>query len=102
MKIPYAGDTLKVYNELVNTNELDISVDNESSKNSFGNYKKPYWELGNWNFSYLRNADDSNKAINMSRIFGNYFIVEFTFKEKVNPYSKYKVEFEELKYSLSR
>lgn len=102
MKIPYAGDTLKIYNELVNTNELDISVDNESSKNSFGNYKKPYWELGNWNFSYLRNADNFNKASNMSRIVGNYFIVEFTFKEKVNPYSKYKVEFEELKYNLSR
>lgn len=102
MIIPYAGDTLKVYNDLTNTSELDITVDNESSKNSFGNYKKPYWELGNWNFSYLRNYNESNKASNMSRIIGNFFIVEFTFKEKINNSAKYKIEFEELKYSLSR
>ena len=100
--IPYAGDTLKVYNDLTNTSELDITVDNESSKNSFGNYKKPYWELGNWNFSYLRNYNESNKASNMSRIIGNFFVVEFTFKEKINDSAKYKIEFEELKYSLSR
>lgn len=100
--IPYSADFLKVYNNQVNTGELDILIDKEEDKNVFCNYKKPYWELGNWNFSYLRNniAKYANygDAFNMSRMFGNYFVVEFTFSNG----DDLKVEFEELKYNITK
>ena len=55
-----------------------------------------------WNFSYLRNKiGDSSiviPAAMMSRIFGNYFIVEFVFD---NADSR-RIEFEELNYTLSK
>lgn len=99
---PYSGDLLKVYNDLVNTYDLDILIDNEAEKNLFCNYTKPYWELGMWNYSYLRNnianrlkyGDD----FTMTRIFGNYFIIEFTF----NNNDGLKVEFEELKLGITK
>lgn len=101
-KVPYSGDIVKVYNNETNTGDLDITVDDEVNKNVFANFDKPYWELGVWNYSYLRNniskfptgpTDDQ-----MTRIFGNYFIVEFTF----NNQDKRKVEFEELSYNISK
>ena len=100
--IPYSADFLKVYNNQVNTGELDILIDKEEDKNVFCNYKKPYWELGNWNFSYLRNNISKyanyGDAFNMSRMFGNYFVVEFTFSNG----DDLKVEFEELKYNITK
>lgn len=102
MVTPYSADLLKVYNNQVNTGELDILIDKEKAKNAFCDYTKPYWELGNWNYSYLRNniANRNNygDAFNMSRIFGNYFVVEFTFSNTDN----LKVEFEELKYKINK
>ena len=102
MVTPYSADLLKVYNNQVNTGELDILIDKEKAKNVFCDYTKPYWELGNWNYSYLRNniANRNNygDAFNMSRIFGNYFVVEFTFSNTDN----LKVEFEELKYKINK
>lgn len=99
-KQPFSGNLIKVYNNQVNTGNLDISIDFEESKNAFGNYQKPYWYLGNWNFNYLRN-NISNHEIkqfvdNYSKLFGNYFIIEFTFNNEDN----LKVEFEELDYKL--
>ena len=102
MVTPYSADLLKVYNNQVDTGELDILIDKEKAKNAFCDYTKPYWELGNWNYSYLRNniANRNNygDAFNMSRIFGNYFVVEFTFSNTDN----LKVEFEELKYKINK
>lgn len=102
MVTPYSADLLKVYNNQVDTGELDILIDKEKAKNVFCDYTKPYWELGNWNYSYLRNniANRNNygDAFNMSRIFGNYFVVEFTFSNTDN----LKVEFEELKYKINK
>lgn len=102
MVTPYSADLLKIYNNEVNTGELDILIDKEEAKNVFCDYTKPYWELGNWNYSYLRNniADRKNygDAFVMSRIFGNYFVVEFTFSNTDN----LKVEFEELKYKINK
>lgn len=101
-KVPYSADLIKVYNDQTNTGELDVLIDNEASKNVFGNFDKPYWELGVWNYSYLRNniskfplgpTDDQ-----MTRVFGNYFVVEFTFAN----IDKRKVEFEELSYNISK
>lgn len=97
---PYSADTIRVYNNEVDTGTLNILINKEDSKNIFCNYTKPYWELGNWNFNYLRNklADYANygDAFNMSRIYGNYFVVEYTFSNDDN----LKIEFEELKYKI--
>lgn len=100
MITPYSADLLKIYNNEVNTGELDILVDKEDTKNVFCNYTKPYWELGMWNYNYFRNNianyNTYGDAFNMSRIFGNYFVIEFTFSNTDN----LKVEFEELKYNI--
>lgn len=102
---PYAGQMLRVYNDNVNTNDINITVDNESInpneyKNVFGNYKKPYWDLGNWNFSYLRNMignEGSQSAAVMSRLYGNYFIIEFEFLMQDR-----RIDFESLNYKISK
>lgn len=102
MMQPYSADFIRIYNDQVDTGILNITVDKEDLKNIFGNYDKPYWQLGNWNFNYLRNKLVDRKeygdAYNMSRIFGNYFIIEFTFSNKDN----LKVEFEGIKYKINR
>lgn len=102
---PYAGQWLRVYNDNVNTNDINITVDDESinsneHKNIFGNYKKPYWDLGNWNFSYLRdmigNEGDQSATV-MSRLYGNYFIIEFEFLMQDR-----RIDFESLSYKISK
>ena len=102
MVTPYSADLLRVYNNEVNTGALDILINKEEAKNIFCNYKKPYWELGNWNYSYLRNNiasyDNYGDAFTMSRLYGNYFVVEFTFSNSDN----LKIEFEELKYNITK
>ena len=99
-KQPFSGNLIKVYNNLVNTGELDITVDNENSKNIFNDYTKPYWDLGNWNFNYLHNniANHITQPFSddFSRLYGNYFIIEFTFNNE----DELKVEFEELDCKL--
>lgn len=102
---PYAGQYLTVYNNNVNTNIINITIDDESTnpnehKNIFGNYKKPYWDLGNWNFSYLRdmigNEGDQSATV-MSRLYGNYFIIEFEFLMQDR-----RIDFESLNYKISK
>lgn len=102
---PYAGQYLTVYNNNVNTNSINITVNDESTnpnehKNIFGNYKKPYWDLGNWNFSYLRdmigNEVDQSATV-MSRLYGNYFIIEFEFLMQDR-----RIDFESLNYKISK
>lgn len=99
---PFAGNKLKVYNDLTNTGELDISVNDEISKNIFANFDKPYWHLGVWNYSYLRNKLNEYPNIKspdaLSRIIGNYFIIEFTFDNNDNKL----IEFEGLNYKVIR
>lgn len=99
-KQPFSGNLIKVYNNLVNTGELDITVDNENNKNIFNDYTKPYWDLGNWNFNYLHNniANHITQPFSddFSRLYGNYFIIEFTFNNE----DELKVEFEELDCKL--
>lgn len=102
LKLPYSGDTLRVFNHNVDTGVLDIKIDTEKAKNPFGNYKKPYWDLDNWNFSYLRNkaSQYDRKQVYgdlMSRLYGNYFIASFTFSD-----SERRVEFEDLKYNVTK
>ena len=79
--------TLRVYNDLCDTGELDIAV-NLKDQETYNDITKPTYDLGNFNMSYLR-----DKKTN-SQIFGNYFIVSFTF-------DNYNFEFESLDYSIS-
>lgn len=98
---PFAGDLLTVYNNQINTGTLNVFIPNSGSKNIFAAYDKPYWDLGVWNFSYLRNKVNMESVglshDHMSRLFGNYFIVEF----EINNLDCRQVDFEELNYSVS-
>ena len=104
MVTPYSADLLKVYNNEVDTGELDILINKEEvDALSFIVFAgSAYWELGNWNYSYLRNNianyDNYGDAFTMSRLYGNYFVVEFTFSNSDN----LKIEFEELKYNITK
>lgn len=94
---PFSGVSLRVYNDQIDTGVLDILVNSEDAKNVFGNYDKPYWDLGNWNFSYLRNTKDSIIDDIVSRLYGNWFVFEFVINNDDN-----KVEFESLMVNLSK
>ena len=100
LKQPYSGDTLRVFNTEVDTGLLNILVDNESydtKKNkSIMNYKKPWWELGNWNFNYLRDKKQGNVRF-PSRLYGNYFVIRFILKDDYR-----RIEFESLEYQITK
>lgn len=103
---PYSGFTIKVFNNQCNTGTLNILVDNELTKNAVMDYNKPHWLLGSWTFNYLRNVVKL-KGINtiadkMSRMFGNYFIVEFVFNDASKKENNYRYEFEDFDYKLSK
>lgn len=96
--IPYSGERIRVYNNEVDTGWLNIKIDREEAKNVFSNYEKPNWDLGNWNFSYLRNKlSDKLGSDFMSRLYGNYFIVSIIFGD-----SNERVEFESLGYNITK
>lgn len=98
LRKPYSGDRIRVYNDEVDTGWLDIKINEEEYKNALNDYKKPYWDKGNWNFSYLRNKLSENLNYDiMSRLYGNYFIVSIIFGD-----SSEKVEFEVLNYVISK
>ena len=85
-KVPYSGYKLKVYNDLCETELLDITAD-LNNKNS----EKPYYDLGNFIFNNLRDKTTNNQ------IFGNFFIVEFTFEDNQTDV----IEFESLEYGIN-
>lgn len=92
----YSGDYLTIYNDLVNTGQLDIFNDEDNKFNTSLNsdWEKPYFHLGNWNINKLydkQNTDDTYGFIDdRSRLYGNYFIIEFEFN------TDKQFEFEEL------
>ena len=87
-RTPYSGYKLRVYNDLCDTGELPIDVD---YKHPDGDITKPYYDLGNFTFNYLRDkSDDKNQ------IFGNFFIVEFIFDQNDEDI----IEFESLEYGI--
>ena len=100
LKQPYSGDTLRVFNTEVDTGLLNILVDDESpntKKNrSIMNYKKPWWELGNWNFNYLRDSKQGNVKF-PTRLYGNYFVIRFVLKDDYR-----RIEFESLEYQITK
>lgn len=80
----YPGDKLRIYNDLIDTGEIDIS----QSEDNFNNIGvkpifKPYYDLGNWNINTLKNnliGYNVKKDDELSRLYGNYFVIEFKFK----------------------
>ena len=100
LKQPYSGDTLRVFNTEVDTGLLNILVDDESpntGKNrAIMNYKKPWWELGNWNFNYLRDSKQGNVKF-PTRLYGNYFVIRFILKDDYR-----RIEFESLEYQITK
>lgn len=95
MQVPYAGDFIRIYNDLCDTGFVDVSVEVYNP----GDYKKPWFELGNWNFNYFRNNIDKivpNSKDIYTRIYGNFFIIQFRFTNK----DKLRIEFENLDGSV--
>lgn len=95
---PYAGDILEIFSEFTNTGEININVD---TTNKFNRYFKPWFELGNWNFNYFRNKISTyagNSSDKLTRIYGNYIVIKFTFDNK----DKVCIEFENLNGSVSK
>lgn len=94
--LPYSGKNIRIFNDLVDTGWLDCNTSNngELPNNEIKDFEKPYWDLGNWNFNFLR---DSNHDNSNSRLYGNYFIIAFDFgnAEKL-------IEFESLDTNLTQ
>lgn len=99
-KVPYSGFKLRIHNDLCDSGEIDVSVNDESVKNLLVNYNKPWWEFGNWNFNYFRDIKQGTSSHDiMSRIYGNYFVIDIIFYDDENPYPQ-KIEFENLDVKL--
>lgn len=97
----YPGDKLRIYNDLIDTGEIDIS----QSEDNFNNIDikpifKPYYDLGNWNINTLKNniiGYNTKKDDELSRLYGNYFVIEFKFKNiDLN-----QIEFESISANLT-
>ena len=89
---PYAGDILRIFNEDNDTDDIDINID---KLNEFNKYKKPWYELTQYNFNYFRNAikeHPNTVSDKLRRVYGNYFVVRFIFNNSDNK----RIEFESL------
>ena len=74
----YRGDVLRIYNDLFDTKEIDISGGEHNTINE--DYDKPYWRFGNWRFNYFRNKyNPTNDKEVDSLCYRNYFIINFIF-----------------------
>ena len=95
----WSGDYLLIFNKDCSTGKIDISTD---SLNKFNRYKKPYYELSEWNFNYIRQEISSHDNASPSdlhrRIYGNYFALEFIFTNLDNK----PIEFETLSCFFSK
>lgn len=100
--LPFQPKSIHVYNDLVDTGIIrcdSIDEDTGMPKNNIENYKTPYWNLGNWNFNFLRDMQKYPEGVYEdyeARLFGNYFIITFDF-ESPNTL----IEFENLDVQLT-
>lgn len=101
-EVLYSGNYLSIFNEFVNTNKIDITTNEDakegSNLNAIMDYEKPRFDLGNWNLNFIfDNSHDSNiiTADKHSRLYGNYFIIEFELA------TDRRWEFEELNVQLT-
>lgn len=85
MNYYYGGDELRVYSDMTDTGIININTNNNKDNvNILADYQKPYWKLGNWHFQTLRDKlmsyiAKNNSDDNMTRIYGNWFVIEFKF-----------------------
>lgn len=92
----YSGDIIRIFNEYCDTGNLDVSViadmdkieKNTTSLNKVTKFNKPVFNLGYWDFNYIRNNVTNYEPYGnswddrLSRVFGNYFIIRFIFNNK--------------------
>ena len=74
------------------TDDIDINID---KLNEFNKYKKPWYELTQYNFNYFRNAikeHPNTVSDKLRRVYGNYFVVRFIFNNSDNK----RIQFESL------
>lgn len=92
---PYAGDIIRIFNDMCDSGDIDVSVNIYNP----GDYRKPWFELGNWNFNYFRNninkPNPTAKDI-YTRLYGNFFVIEFRFRNEDN----LRIEFENVDGSV--
>lgn len=102
-KIPYRGARIRIYNNECDTGNIDIEFTDIASENSYNeimDIDKPYWEQGNWNFNYIFNNKNSEEYLDLlSRLYGNYFIIEIQLFNNKNLIMKHT--FETLEYFVS-
>lgn len=103
IKTPYRGARIRIYNNECDTGNIDIEFTDIASENSYNeimDIDKPYWEQGNWNFNYIFNNKNSEEYFNLlSRLYGNYFIIEIQLFNNKNLTMKHT--FETLEYFVS-
>ena len=95
---PFAGNNIRVYNDIVDTNWIPCDTTSSGTSkptNDIMDFNKPYWDLGNWNSSYLRDVRNSNGNPE-SRLFGNYFVISFDLGSQAN-----LIEFENLEVVMT-
>lgn len=100
---PFQPKYIRVCNDLVDTDFIgcdSIDKDTGMPKNNVENYQTPYWDLGNWNLSFLRDVKhypNSDYNTPNARLFGNYFVITFNFG-----YVDTLIEFENLDVQLTK
>lgn len=102
--LPYPGQSIRVFNDLVDTiwnSAGTVEPVTNMPNNEIQNYNEPYWDLGNWNFNYLRDTQRyPNNIFGSSpeaRLFGNYFVIAFNFGHVTE-----LIEFESLDTNLTQ
>lgn len=102
----YSGEILRILSEECDTKDLNIFINkHKETINSVKNPNKPYRELGNWNFNYIRNNiakydNDRIKSDNITRFYGNWFVI--TFKFTPNTIGENCIEIESIDYKITK
>lgn len=94
----YAADYITINSEYCSTGRMNVSI---TDYNTFDDYTKPYFRLGDWYLNLIRDGivkynNHNQSAFDSSRIYGNWFAVKFEFNK-----GRY-VEFENVEYKLSK
>lgn len=101
--LPFQPKYIRIYNDLIDTGEIhcdSIDEDTGMPKNNVENYQTPYWDLGNWNFNFLRDIEEYPNGeyyTPNARLFGNYFVITFNFGNVDT-----LIEFENLEVQLTK
>lgn len=118
IRIPFCGDYIRIYNENVDTGWIEIkNGQDKDTYNSKDDYTMPHYNLGVWSMNLFRNiinkkleeqyseitSKDYINADDRTRLYGNYFIIEFGFNLNDNKYTgeqSDKFEIQSLKINI--